>query len=70
MIAGADTPPNNKGFRVTGTLGVLDLAATRGLVDFAAAIRMLEGTSFRRPEAVLKTLLAKHKESDLQRQVL
>jgi predicted nucleic acid-binding protein len=51
-----------QGLRVTGTLGLLDLAAERGLIDFAGAIRKLESTSFRRPEAVLKTLLAKHKE--------
>ena len=53
-----------QGLRVTGTLGVLDLAAERGLVDFAGAIRKLEGTSFRRPEAVLQALLNKHKRPD------
>jgi predicted nucleic acid-binding protein len=51
-----------KGLRVTGTLGVLDLAAERGLVDFKQAIRALENTTFRRPHALLETLLAKHKE--------
>jgi predicted nucleic acid-binding protein len=51
-----------QGLRVTGTLGVLDIAAERGLVDFAQAIRALEHTSFRRPEALLETLVAKHKE--------
>ncbi len=53
-----------QGLRVTGTLGVLDLAAGRGLVDFADAIRKLEGTSFRRPEALLQSLLNKHKRLD------
>lgn len=53
-----------RGLRVTGTLGLLDLAAERDLVGFAEAIRKLELTSFRRPEAVLKTLLAKHKGSE------
>ncbi len=48
------------GLQVTGTLGVLDLAADRGLVDFAAAILALEQTSFRRPGALLRVLLAKH----------
>jgi predicted nucleic acid-binding protein len=52
------------GLRVTGTLGLLDLAAERGLVDFAGAIRKLEGTTFRRPEALLQTLLNKHKRQD------
>lgn len=45
---------------VTGTLGVLDLAAERGLIDFADAIRALELTSFRRPAALLELLLEKH----------
>lgn len=53
-----------QGLRVTGTLGLLDLAAERGLVDFAGAIRKLEGTSFRRPEAFLQALLNKHKRPD------
>jgi len=53
-----------KGLRVTGTLGLLDLAAERGLVDFADAIRKLENTSFRRPDAIVKNLLAKYKRPD------
>jgi predicted nucleic acid-binding protein len=50
-----------RGLPATGTLGVLDLAAERGLVDFAAAITALERTSFRLPATLLKILLAKHK---------
>jgi predicted nucleic acid-binding protein len=49
-----------KGLRVTGTLGVLDRAAERGLIDFRQAIQKLEGTNFRRPEAVLEALFKKH----------
>ena len=41
------------GLRVTGTLGVLDLAAEHGLVDFGQAIQKLGRTSFHRPEALL-----------------
>lgn len=48
-----------QGLRVTGTLGVLDLAAERGLVDFAEAIRALQHTTFRRPAELLNALLAK-----------
>ena len=44
---------HSRGLRVPATLGVLDLAADRGLVDFAPAIGALEATSFRRPAAVL-----------------
>ncbi|SPF49043.1 Pin domain nucleic acid-binding protein [Candidatus Sulfopaludibacter sp. SbA4] len=50
-----------KGLRVTGTLGLLDLAAGRGLVDFVLAIKKLEQTTFRRPEAILESLLKKHR---------
>jgi len=53
-----------QGLRVAGTPGLLDLAAERGLVDFAAAIRKLEGTSFRRPEALPRALLDKHQKPD------
>ena len=53
-----------QGLRVTGTLGLLDLAAGRGLVDFADAIRKPEGTSFRRPEMLLQALLNKYKRPD------
>ena len=49
-----------RGLRVTGTLGVLDLAAGRGLVDFGLAIKKLERTNFRRPDALLAVLLKKH----------
>ncbi len=52
-----------RGLLVTGTLGVLDLAAERGLIDFASAIRLLKTTSFRLPTSPLETLLAKHGKS-------
>ena len=51
-----------RGLRVTGTLGLLDLAAERGLVDFALAIKKLEQTTFRRPQALLESLLKKHEK--------
>ena len=49
-----------RGLAVTGTLGLLDLAAERGLINFADTIRSLEQTTFRRPEALLEVLLKKH----------
>lgn len=52
-----------KGLRVTGTLGLLDLAADRNLVDFEQAIQQLELTNFRRPLDILDVLLTKHKKS-------
>ena len=50
-----------KGFEVTGTLGVLDLAAERGLVDLAAALARLRNTNFRCRPALFDALLKKHK---------
>jgi len=50
-----------RGLSATGTLGVLDLAAERGLIDFGIAIGELERTSFRLPAGLVKSLLAKHK---------
>jgi predicted nucleic acid-binding protein len=48
------------GLEVTGTLGVLDIAADRGLVDFSQVVRQLERTNFRRPRALLDALPKKH----------
>jgi predicted nucleic acid-binding protein len=50
-----------KGFEVTGTLGVLDLAAERGLVDLAAALARLRKTNFRYRQELFDALLNKHK---------
>ena len=47
----------NKGFEVTGTLGILDLAARRGMIDLGAAFKRLKTTNFRRQEQLLDTLL-------------
>jgi predicted nucleic acid-binding protein len=49
-----------RGLRVTGALGVLDIAAERGLVNFAQAVSRLRRTTFRIPEALLDSLLKKH----------
>jgi predicted nucleic acid-binding protein len=51
---------NRRGLRVTGTLGLLDLAAEHGLVDFSAAIEKLGDINFRRPESLIQVLLEKH----------
>jgi len=49
-----------KGFEVTGTLGILDLAARRGLVDLKDATERLRRTNFRYRPEMLRTLLTKH----------
>jgi predicted nucleic acid-binding protein len=53
----------SQGLRVTGTLGLLELAAQSGLVDFTEAAERLRLTTFRGPEALLETMLRKHKGS-------
>jgi len=52
----------SKGLRVTGTLGLLDIAAESNLVDFERAVQLLEQTNFRRPRDILDVLLAKHRK--------
>jgi predicted nucleic acid-binding protein len=47
----------DRGLRVTGLLGVLGEAATRGLVDLTPAIDSLRTTSFRSSPALLKATL-------------
>ena len=43
--------------RVTGTLGVLSLAAERGMVNLAEAFDRLRQTNFRYPQAIMDRLL-------------
>jgi predicted nucleic acid-binding protein len=50
---------------VTGTLGLLDRAARRGLVDLGAAFAALKATTFHTNQALLNALLdAYHKRRD------
>ena len=49
-----------QGLAVTGTLGVLDLAARRGLIDLAAAFTRLRTTNFRYRSEIMDALLAQH----------
>jgi len=46
--------------RATGALGVLDLAARRGLVDLAAAFTRLKTTGFYYRQGLLDALLTDH----------
>ncbi len=50
-----------EGLGVIGTLGLLDRAAHRGLIDIAAAVARLNGTNFRIRPAMLDALLAEHR---------
>jgi predicted nucleic acid-binding protein len=51
-----------RGLVVTGTLGVLDLAARRGLLDLATAFARLRATNFRYPPEIMDALLEQHRE--------
>lgn len=52
-----------RGLAVAGTLGVLDLAARRGLVDLATALARLKATNFRYRPEILDALLAQHRRT-------
>lgn len=49
-----------RGIPLTGTLGILDRAATEGEIDFEKAIARLQKTNFRVSNAVLSSLLQRH----------
>jgi len=56
------TAAREKGLRATGTLGVLDLAARRGLIDLTAAFARLKTTGFYYRQGLLDALLAAHEK--------
>jgi predicted nucleic acid-binding protein len=58
------TVARQQGLAITGTLGVLDLAARHGLVDLAAAFERLKATSFYYRQGLLDALLAQHSKRD------
>jgi predicted nucleic acid-binding protein len=53
----ARTVAENRGMRVTGTLGVLGESAARGSLDLTVAIDALRRTNFRCSPALLKSTL-------------
>jgi predicted nucleic acid-binding protein len=56
------TVARRRGLAATGTLGMLDVAARRGLVDLAAAFRRLKATSFYYRQGLLDALLAQRRD--------
>ena len=58
------TVARRRGLAVTGTLGVLDLAARRGLVNLAEAFERLKATSFYYRQGLFDALLAQHREEE------
>ena len=53
-----------EGFAVTGTLGVLGLAAERGLINLADAFERLKRTNFRYRQEIMDQLLKKRSDSN------
>jgi predicted nucleic acid-binding protein len=51
-----------QGLPVTGTLGVLDLAARSGLLQLRDAFARLQKTNFRYPPSLMEVLLAGEKK--------
>jgi predicted nucleic acid-binding protein len=51
-----------QGMEVTGTLGVLDRAALRGLIDLATAFAALRATNFHVGQELLDALLARDRQ--------
>jgi predicted nucleic acid-binding protein len=49
-----------EGLRISGLLGVLDVAASQGMVDLATAVDRLTLTNFRASPRLLKSLLDRH----------
>jgi predicted nucleic acid-binding protein len=58
------TVARRRGLAATGTLGVLDIAARRGLVDLAGAFERLKATSFYYRQGLLDALLARHRKGE------
>ena len=55
------TAARRSGLAVMGTLGLLDAAATRGLVDFNTMADSLLKTNFRAPRSLVETLRLRHR---------
>jgi predicted nucleic acid-binding protein len=49
------------GLRIAGTIGILEAAGRRGMIDFAAAIQRLRQTNARLDEDVIRSALARMK---------
>lgn len=53
----------DKGLFITGLLGILDVAASRRMIDLPEAVRRLRQTTFRVSPSLLERLLDKHSGS-------
>ena len=53
-----------KGFEVTGTLGILDVAAKRKLIDLRRAIERLKRTNFRYRKEIIESLTSRRRSDN------
>ncbi len=51
-----------RNIRTTGTLGVLDDAAERGLLDLGVAVKRLRSTNFRAADSLLESFIVRDRE--------
>ena len=56
----------SRALAVIGTLGVLEEAAARGLIELASALTRLQATTFYAPPALFQELLARDAERKRQ----
>jgi predicted nucleic acid-binding protein len=55
------------GLQVTGTIGLLEAAAARGLVDLAKVFQLLRQTTARLDEELMQAALQRHRARQIQR---
>lgn len=52
-----------RGLNLTGLLGILEIAATRQLIDLPTVLERLQQTTFRASPRLLKSLLERHQKN-------
>ena len=55
------------GLQVTGTIGLLEAAAARGLVDLTKAVQLLRQTNVRLDDELIEAALRRHRAQQIQR---
>lgn len=69
MMAKPVTWPLQRGLRAIGTVGVLEQAATQGLVDLPEVLARLLTTNFRVPRSIINDALTRNAERKRQQRI-